>query len=84
MSDLRLCVSSTDLARVTEIEPMRRFDVGNDGQDTPSVVTYDSETDNLWCDRHESYDSCTCTARVRLCGVLTGHVIANVKHWKGK
>lgn len=67
-------MNSAELARVTEIQPVRQFDVLNDGAKEPSRVYLNRESDTLYCARHQKLDGCTCTARVRLSGVLAGGV----------
>ena len=73
-------VSSMELARVQEISAMRRFHVLNDNEETPAIVTFYSEADDLWCSRCEAFDNCCHTARVRLCGCLTDSVTEDVRH----
>jgi hypothetical protein len=75
-------VSSMELARVRETTPedatlcggYRSFAVGNDDTDEESEGTYWILPDMLHCQRHTSFDNCTCTARVRLCGTLTDSI----------
>lgn len=82
MTNLHVTVSSAELAKVEEIPPaIRRFKVGSeDGYTT--TVTYTVASDKLFCSRHNEYDNCSETSRVRLCGILTGTVVEDVKHWK--
>lgn len=64
-------ITSAELARVREVTNHRRFVVGDDSTDVESRVTYFVATDSLVCHAHQASDDCTCTARVRLCGILT-------------
>ncbi len=64
-------ITSAELARVREVLVPRRFLVGNDGTDEESQVAYFSESDDLFCYTHDRSNDCTCTARIRLCGILT-------------
>ncbi len=79
---LQVVMSSSQLAKVEELPAaIRRFKVGSeDGYTT--TVTYTVASDKLFCHRHGEYDNCSETSRVRLCGILSGHVIPDVKHWK--
>lgn len=87
---LRLTMSSMDLARVREttqpddeaLNGYRTFDVGNDDTAELSHITYWVHVDMARCERHMSFDNCTCTARLRLCGATTNTVVEDVKHWK--
>lgn len=67
-------MNSAQLARVKEITPVRTFKVQNDDGEK-SIVDWTSDgADTLFCHRHKTWDDCTCTARVRLCGILTNTV----------
>ncbi len=82
MTELHVVMSSAQLAKVEELPPaIRRFKVGSeDGYTT--IITYTVASDKLYCPRHDEYDNCSETARVRLCGVIDGTVVEDVKHWK--
>jgi hypothetical protein len=68
-------MNSAEIARVREMTPVRTFIVENDNGET-SIVDWSSRGgDTLFCHRHLTYDDCTCTARVRLCGILTNTVV---------
>lgn len=67
-------VNSAQLARVKEVTISRHFEAQNDGEETPAPVVYNTTLDSLFCCRCARHDDCTHTARVRLCGILTGTV----------
>ena len=76
-------MNSAEFARVKETTPLRTFVVENHNGET-SIVDWTSPPterfqpagagDTLFCHRHQSHDDCSCTARVRLCGILTNTV----------
>lgn len=68
-------MNSAEFAKVKEVTPTRTFRVQNDdGQE--SIVDWKSDGgDTLFCHTHQSWDDCTCTARVRLCGIITNTVV---------
>lgn len=70
-------VNSAELARVREVTPMRHFRARNDDEDTEARLVYNVQRDSIYCDRCEKSDDCTHTARVRLCGILTGSIRDN-------
>jgi hypothetical protein len=74
-------VTSAELAGVREVTPTRVFRVTNE-DGIEHVVCYSVDRDSLHCSFHKTDDNCTCTSRVRLCGIVTGHVINDVKQWK--
>lgn len=79
-------MNSAQFARVHEVTPVRTFTVQNEWNGEKSIVDWvspptekfapgDGQGDRLFCHRHQTYDDCTCTARVRLCGILTNTVV---------
>jgi hypothetical protein len=60
------------VAQVTETTHRREFSVVNDDSPRPVRVTYSIVDDRLYCTKHLTHDSCTCTSRVRLSGVVRG------------
>lgn len=68
-------MNSAQLARVREVTPVRTFTVVNDDGQQSVVDWNDDGSDTLFCHRHKTWDDCTCTARVRLCGILTNTVV---------
>lgn len=58
---------------VVEVQPPRQFDVTIPGQAEPSRVIA-GQTGILYCAKHRKLDSCECTSRVRLSGLLTNSV----------
>lgn len=74
-------MTSAELARVREVTPVRTFRVANE-DGIEHIVVYGVDRDTLHCTFHKTNDNCTCTSRVRLCGILTHTVVKNVRHWK--
>lgn len=71
-------MTSAEFAKVKEVTPVRTFTVDNDSGEK-SIVDWTSDgADTLFCHQHQTWDDCTCTARVRLCGILT-HTVVQVR-----
>ena len=67
-------VDSATLARVREVTPLRYFKAQNDDEEKEATIVFNIEKDSLFCAVCERSDDCTHTARVRLCGILTGSI----------
>lgn len=67
-------MNSAEFARVHEVTPIREFTVQNDDGEQ-SIVDWTRHGDAIFCHQHKTWDDCTCTARVRLCGILTNTVV---------
>ncbi len=76
---MRVVMSSAEIARVEELPMPRKFRVGSDRPEFDNaIVEYDPEDDTLFCEEHGDFDNCTCTSRVRLCGIITHTVTKDV------
>lgn len=76
-------MSSAEFARVEETTPVRIFRVGNE-DGSLSIVSYVADRDALHCNTHRDSDGCSCTTRVRLCGILTHTVTKDAKWYRIK
>ncbi len=73
---MRQVMSSAEIARVVEIPQPRNFDVGEEG--FAVRVVWNHSSDELYCDACHDWDNCEHTSRVRLCGIITHTVTADV------
>jgi hypothetical protein len=76
-------MSSAEFARVEEVTPVRIFRVTNE-DGSLSIVSHVAERDALHCSKHKDPDGCSCTTRVKLCGILTHTVTKDAKWYRIK
>lgn len=75
-------MSSAEFAKVREITPIRSFLAQNDDEDKPATVDFNSLSNTLYCHKCKDSNNCGHTARVELCGILTGTVNQNAKVYR--
>jgi hypothetical protein len=76
-------MSSAEFAQVEEVTAVRVFRVTNE-DGSLSAVSYVTDRDELYCAKHKDEGGCSCTTRVRLCGILTHTVTKDAKWYRIK